>query len=71
MAARGNNRRRYRRGRFGFLYKLLSVCIILAAILAGGYILLKVRTMPANKKMNMLLGLASLHMGLFLLALTI
>ena len=43
----------------------------LAAILAGGYILLKVRTMPANKKMNMLLGLASLHMGLFLLALTI
>jgi hypothetical protein len=43
----------------------------LAAIIVGGFILLKVRTMPADKRMNMLLGFSSLHMGLFLLALTI
>ena len=43
----------------------------LAAILVGGFILLKLNTMPANKKMNMLLGMSSLHMGLFLLALTL
>ena len=43
----------------------------LAAIVVGGYILLKVRTMPADKRMNVLLGLSSLHMGLFLLALTV
>ncbi|MBR5330547.1 MAG: 1,4-dihydroxy-2-naphthoate octaprenyltransferase [Akkermansia sp.] len=43
----------------------------LAAIILGGFILLKLNTMPANKKMNMLLGLSSLHMGLFLLALTL
>lgn len=43
----------------------------LAAIIAGGFILLKLHTMPANRKMNMLLGLSSLHMVLFLLALTI
>lgn len=42
----------------------------LAAIIAGGFILLKLHTMPANRKMNMLLGLSSLHMVLFLLALT-
>ena len=36
MAARKNrNRQRRRRGRFGFLYKLLSFLIIFAAILAG------------------------------------
>lgn len=36
MAARKNrNRHRRRRGRFGFLYKLLSFLIIFAAILAG------------------------------------
>ena len=36
MAARkGRNRQRRRRGRFGFLYKLLSFLIIFAAILAG------------------------------------
>ena len=43
----------------------------LAAIVVGGYILLKVRTMPADKRMNVLLGLSSLHMGFFLLALTV
>ena len=42
-----------------------------AAILVGGFILLKLRTMPAGKKMNMLLGLASLHMILYLTALTL
>ena len=36
MAARKNrNRHRRRRGRFGFLYKLLSFLIIFAAILVG------------------------------------
>ncbi len=34
-ARRGRNRRRRRRGRFGVLYKLLSVLIIFAAILIG------------------------------------
>ncbi len=42
----------------------------LAAIAVGGIIMLKLRTTPANKKMNVLLGLSSLHMILFLLALT-
>ncbi len=43
----------------------------LGAIAVGGIIMLKLRTTPANKKMNVLLGLSSLHMILFLLALTI
>lgn len=43
----------------------------LAAIIVGGVILLKLHTTPANKKMNILLGLSSLHMILFLLALTV
>lgn len=51
----------------GFTWNL----VWLAAIILGGFILLKLNTMPADKKMNMLLGLSSLHMGLFLLALTI
>ncbi len=42
----------------------------LAAIAVGGIIMLKLRTTPANKKMNVLLGLSSLHMVLFLLALS-
>ncbi len=42
----------------------------LAALLVGGFIMLKLRTTPANKKMNVLLGLASLHMVLFLMALS-
>ncbi len=42
----------------------------LAAIAVGGIIMLKLRTTPANKKMNVLLGLSSLHMLLFLLALS-
>jgi 1,4-dihydroxy-2-naphthoate octaprenyltransferase len=51
----------------GFSWNL----VWLAAILVGGYILLKLNTMPADRRMNMLLGLSSLHMGLFLLALTL
>lgn len=43
----------------------------LAAIIVGGYILLKIRTMKADKRMNILLGLSSLHMILFLTALAI
>lgn len=42
----------------------------LAAIIVGGVILLKLHTTPANKKMNVMLGLASLHAMLFLLALS-
>ncbi len=42
----------------------------LAAIAVGGVIMLKLRTTPANKKMNVLLGLSSLHMVLFLMALS-
>ncbi len=41
MATRGNNRRR-RRGRFGFLYKLLSVVLILGAVLAGCIVFFRV-----------------------------
>ncbi len=42
----------------------------LASILLGGFILLQISKVPANKKMNTLLGLSSLHLILFLLALT-
>ena len=42
----------------------------LAAIITGGVIMLKLTRTPANKKMNVLLGLSSLHLILFLLALT-
>ncbi len=41
MAVRGNKRRR-RRGRFGFLYKLLSLVLILAAIGAGCIVFFRV-----------------------------
>ncbi len=41
------------------------------AMLVGGFILLKLRTMPADKRMNMLLGVSSLHMVLYLLALSL
>lgn len=34
-ATRNHKRKRRRRGRFGFLYKLLSVVLIAAALLAG------------------------------------
>lgn len=45
MAARRNRRRRRRnRGRFGFLYKLLSVLLICAAILAGCVVFFRVDT---------------------------
>ncbi len=40
------------------------------AIAVGGVIMLKLRTTPPNKKMNVLLGLSALHMILFLMALT-
>ena len=43
MAARRNRRRRRRnRGRFGFLYKLMSALIICAAILAGCIVFFRV-----------------------------
>lgn len=41
MAARRSRRRR-RRGRFGFLYKLLSIVLILAAIVAGCIVFFRV-----------------------------
>lgn len=41
------------------------------AMAVGGFILLKLRTMPADKRMNMLLGISSLHMILYLTALTL
>ena len=48
MAARRNNRRRRRRGRFAFLYQLLSVCLILAAILAGCVVFFKVEEVAVS-----------------------
>ena len=46
MAARRNRKRRRRnRGRFGALYKLLSILLIFAAILAGCIIFFRVNTM--------------------------
>ncbi|MCI9263739.1 MAG: FtsQ-type POTRA domain-containing protein [Oscillospiraceae bacterium] len=43
MAARKNrNRQRRRRGRFGFLYKLLSFLIVFAAVLAGCVVFFRV-----------------------------
>ncbi len=41
-----------------------------APVLLAGYLIVKITRTPANKKMNPLLGLASLHMILFLTALT-
>lgn len=43
----------------------------LAAILLGGFLLLKLTKTPADKRMNKLLGLCSLHSLLFLLALSL
>nr|WP_317322870.1 FtsQ-type POTRA domain-containing protein [uncultured Flavonifractor sp.] len=49
MAARRNRRgRRRNRGRFGGLYKLLSILIIFAAILAGCIIFFRVNTMVVS-----------------------
>lgn len=42
MAARRNKRGRRDRGRFGFLYKLLSVVVILAAIVVGCVVFFRV-----------------------------
>lgn len=45
MAARRKKRgRQHRRGRFGFLYKLLSIALILAAIIAGCVVFFRVDT---------------------------
>lgn len=41
------------------------------AMILGGFILLKLRTMPADRRMNLLLGISSLHMMVYLLALTL
>ncbi len=43
MAARRSRRRR-RRGRFGFLYKLLSIVLILAALVTGCIVFFRVET---------------------------
>lgn len=41
-ATRNHKRKRRRRGRFGFLYKLLSVVLIAAALLAGSVVFFRV-----------------------------
>ena len=43
----------------------------IAALLVGGIILQKLIYTPADKRMNILLGLSSLHMALYMLALTL
>ena len=43
----------------------------LAALLVGGIILHKLATTPADKRMNTLLGLSSLHMMLYMLSITL
>ena len=49
MAARRNRRgRRRNRGRFGFLYKLLSFLLILAAIFAGCVVFFRVETVAVT-----------------------
>lgn len=49
MAARRKKRgRQHRRGRFGFLYKLLSVALILAAIIAGCVVFFRVDTITVS-----------------------
>lgn len=50
----------------GFQWNL----VWLASIAAGGFLLLKLSKTPADKRMNVLLGLSSLHSLLFLLALS-
>ena len=47
MAAR-HNRRRRRRGRFSFLYKLLSVVLIVCAIVAGSVIFFRVEEITVS-----------------------
>jgi len=43
----------------------------LAAILLGGFLLLRITRIPADKRMNVMLGLTSLHLILFLLAMSV
>ena len=54
MAARKNNRgRRRNRGRFGFLYVLLSFILIVAAILVGSMVFFRVgwaKPVPVNAR---------------------
>ena len=46
MAAARNNRRRYRRrGRFGFLYKLLAVIAVTVAVIMGATVFFRVQTL--------------------------
>ena len=59
MAARNKrNRHRRRRGRFGFLYKLLSFLLIFAAILAGFFLvaLIRVFSSPFRLALKLLLN---------------
>ncbi len=49
MAARRNKRRRYkRRGRFGFLYKMLSVIALTAAVLMGATVFFRVEEVAVH-----------------------
>lgn len=49
MAARRSNKRtRHRRGRFGFLYKALSVVLILAAMIAGCIVFFRVNNVVVS-----------------------
>jgi Cell division septal protein len=48
MARRGNYNRRHRRGRFGFLYKLISVLVICAAVIAALTLFFRVDTITVS-----------------------
>lgn len=48
MAARRNKRKRRNRGRFGFLYKVLSAAVIVAAIVAGCAVFFRVENIEVN-----------------------
>lgn len=49
MAAARNNRRRYRRrGRFGFLYKLLAIVAVTVAVIAGATVFFRVQTVTVS-----------------------
>lgn len=54
MAARRKKRGRKNRGRFGFLYKLLSIALILAAIIVGCVVFFRVNkiVVEGNSKYN-------------------
>ena len=48
MAARRNKRKRRNRGRFGFLYKVLSAAVIVAAIVAGCAVFFRVENIEVS-----------------------